>query len=138
MRAAASAGMKGSYPSTFIRRPRARSATMRPTLPRPMTPRVLLHTSTPVNFCRFHLPLLTEATAWGMCRARASISEMVCSPVVTLLPPGVFITTMPFLLAASTSIFSTPTPARPMILSRSAASMTSAVTLVPLRRISPS
>ena len=31
---------------------------------------------------------------------------MVCSPVVTLLPPGVFITTMPRLVAASASIFS--------------------------------
>ena len=32
---------------------------------------------------------------------------MVCSAVVTLFPPGVFMTTMPRLVAASTSILST-------------------------------
>ena len=63
---------------------------------------------------------------------------MACSAVVTLLPPGVFITTMPRRVAASTSMLSTPMPARPMTRSRRAASMTSRVTVVELRTINAS
>ena len=37
----------------------------------------------------------------------------VNSAVVMVLPPGVFITTTPCCVAASTSTLSTPTPARP-------------------------
>ena len=130
--------MNGSKPSTFIFKPAARSATMRPTLPRPMTPMVLLHSSTPTNLLRSHLPPLSEATAWGIWRASAIIKAMVCSPVVTLLPPGVFMTTMPRLVAASASMFSYPTPARPITLRFFAASINSAVILVPLRITQPS
>ena len=63
---------------------------------------------------------------------------MACSAVVTVLPSGVFITTMPRAVAAGMSTLSTPMPARPMTRSFSPASITSAVTLVPLRMISPS
>ena len=49
-----------------------------------------------------------------MCRARAIISAMVCSAALTVLPPGVFMTTMPLRVAAATSMLSTPTPARAM------------------------
>ena len=35
----------------------------------------------------------------------------MCSAVEIVLPPGVFITTMPRRLAAATSMLSTPTPA---------------------------
>ena len=35
---------------------------------------------------------------------------MVCSAVETVLPPGVFITTIPWRVAAGTSMLSTPTP----------------------------
>jgi len=42
--------------------------------------------------------------------------------------PGVFITITPFLVAAGRSILSTPTPARPMTTSLSAAAITSPVT----------
>ena len=48
--------------------------------------------------------------AWATFRDRASISAMVCSAVETVLPPGVFITTMPWRVAAGTSMLSTPTP----------------------------
>jgi hypothetical protein len=57
---------------------------------------------------------------------------------VTALPPGVFITTTPFLVAASRSTLSTPTPARPMARSWPACSSNSAVTLVALRTRSAS
>lgn len=49
-----------------------------------------------------------------------------------------FITRTPFLVAASTSTLSTPVPALPTTCSLSAASSTSAVTLVAERTMSPS
>ena len=36
-----------------------------------------------------------ELAAWGMFRARAIIRDKACSAVVMVLPPGVFMTTMP-------------------------------------------
>ena len=63
---------------------------------------------------------------------------MVSSATATEFPPGVFITTTPFRVAASTSMLSTPTPARPMTFSRPGVSSTSAVTLVELRTASTS
>ena len=42
--------------------------------------------------------------------------EKACSAVEIVLPPGVFITMTPRLVAASMSMLSTPTPARPMTL----------------------
>src|SRR5215470_3416318 len=121
---------------TFMRSPIARSATMAPMLPRPTTPRTLLHTSVPIQRSRGHSPALSEAFACGMLRATASNSESACSAVVTLLPPGVFITTTPRLVAASTSMLSTPMPARPITRRVSARASTSAVTLVRLLTIS--
>src|SRR5436190_18592001 len=52
------------------------------------------------------------------------------SAVETVLPPGVFITTTPCCVAASTSTLSTPTPARPTTRNCGAASITLDVTLV--------
>ena len=58
------------------------------------------------------------------------------SAVVTVLPPGVFITTVPCCVAASMSTLSTPTPARPTTRNLGAASMTLRVTLVSERTTS--
>ena len=85
-----------------------------------------------------HLPAWVEAFACGICRASAIIIAMACSAVVIELPNGVFITTMPRAVAAGMSTLSTPMPARPMTLSRSAAAMMSAVTLVAERMARPS
>ena len=49
---------------------------------------------------------------------------MACSAVVIELPNGVFITMMPFLVAAGMSTLSTPMPARPMTFRLLAAAMT--------------
>jgi hypothetical protein len=106
---------------------------MAPMLPRPITPSVLLQTSVPSNLVRSHLPACSEASACGIQRASDSIRVIVCSAVVTLLPPGVFITTMPFLVAVATSMLSTPMPARPMTRRRPGSRRMSAVTRVPLR-----
>ena len=63
-----------------------------------------------------------------MWRARAIIMATVCSAVEMVLPPGVFMTTMPRRVAAATSILSTPTPARTMARSLPGFSSSLAVT----------
>ena len=73
-----------------------------------------------------------------MWRARAISRVMVCSAVLTVLPPGVFMTTMPLRVAAATSMLSTPTPARTMARSLPGFSSSSAVMVVPLRTMTPS
>ena len=67
-----------------------------------------------MNLFFSHLPARVEASASGICRASASISEMACSAVVIELPNGVFITMMPRAVAAGISTLSTPMPARPI------------------------
>ncbi len=73
-----------------------------------------------------------------MLRLTANIRAIVSSAVAMLLAPGVFMTTTPLIVAALTSMLSTPTPARPTTRSFLPAASTSAVTCVPLRTISPS
>ncbi len=85
-----------------------------------------------------HLPAWVERSAAGTWRARANMSAIACSAVVTELPWGVFITTIPRWVAAATSTLSTPIPARPTTFSRSALAITWAVTLVAERMASPS
>ena len=102
-------------------KPRARCATSWPIRPKPSTPSVFSYSSTPESFERSHLPSISDACARGMLRASASSSAIVCSAAVTTLDSGAFATTMPRLVAAGTSTLSTPTPARPITLSRSAA-----------------
>ncbi len=65
-----------------------------------------------------------------MLRAWASIIAIVCSAAATMFDSGALATMMPRLVAAGTSTLSTPIPARPITFSRSARSITSAVTLV--------
>ena len=118
--------------------PSARSATIEPILPQPMTPSVLPEISTPRNLFFSHLPARVEASASGICRASDSMSVMACSAVVIELPNGVFITMTPRAVAAGISTLSTPMPARPITLSFSARSSILAVTLVAERIASPS
>ena len=67
-----------------------------------------------MNFERFHSFFLRLAFACGMLRASDSIIAIVCSVAARVLPSGALATMIPFRVAASTSILSTPTPARPM------------------------
>src|SRR5579871_697637 len=62
----------------------------------------------------------------------------VCSATATALAPGVFITAIPALVAASRSMLSTPTPARPITRSLSAPRNVSGVTFTAERTISAS
>ena len=63
---------------------------------------------------------------------------IACSAAAIVLPSGELTTTIPLRVAAGTSTLSTPTPARPMILSKLPASMISLVTWVPERIIKAS
>mmetsp|Transcript_1414 Transcript_1414/g.1939 ORF Transcript_1414/g.1939 Transcript_1414/m.1939 type:complete len:212 (-) Transcript_1414:82-717(-) len=128
----------GSNPIVVIPNPRHHLATSLPILPTPMTPRVLPANSLPVYSARSHLPALSEAVACGIFLAKASIWAIASSPVEIVLPPGVFTTRIPLLVAARTSILSTPVPARPMIFKFFPASMISLVTFVPDLTTSPS
>jgi hypothetical protein len=121
-----------------MRRPRPRSATIAPMLPQPITPSVLPVNSTPMKRDFSHLPARVERSAAGISRASANSMAMACSAVVTALPLGVFMTTMPRRVAASTSILSTPMPARPTTLRLSAAAIAASVTLVAERSARPS
>ena len=62
----------------------------------------------------------------------------MCSAAETTFDSGAFATTIPRLVAASTSTLSTPTPARPMTFKLVARAIRSAVTFVAERTIRPS
>ena len=62
----------------------------------------------------------------------------MCSAAEVTVDSGALATTIPRRVAASTSTLSTPTPARPITLSRPARSSTSAVSLVAERMTMPS
>src|SRR4051794_2202074 len=119
-------------------KPRARWATSWPMRPKPSTPSVFSLSSTPLSFDRSQAPPVSDACAWGTLRASASNRAIVCSAAVITLDCGALATTIPRLVAASTSTLSTPTPARPTALSRSARSSRSAVSLVAERMRMPS
>ncbi len=93
-------------------------------------PRVFLKSSMPEKLFRSHWPAFIEAAACGTGRAPQRMWVKVSSAVAMVLPEGVFITTTPRSVAASTSMLSTPTPARPTTWSLGAAAMTSRVILV--------
>ena len=121
-----------------MRNPWARSTTIEPTLPQPITPSVLLVISTPMKRFFSHFPAWVEVSACEICRASASISVIACSAVVIELPNGVFITMMPLAVAAGMSTLSTPMPARPITFRFFACSKIFGVTLVAERIASPS
>mmetsp|Transcript_28774 Transcript_28774/g.54614 ORF Transcript_28774/g.54614 Transcript_28774/m.54614 type:complete len:257 (+) Transcript_28774:969-1739(+) len=136
--AAFSSPRKGSKASTFIFNPRARSQTMPPILPAPITPSVLPVSSVPMNLDFSHLPAWVDWDASGIWRATANIIAIACSAVVIILPKGVFMTITPFLLAASLSILSVPMPARPITLRLTAFLRIVGVTRVAERMARPS
>src|SRR6266513_449292 len=114
----------------------ARRANSLPIRPIPITPSVLLYTSTPSKFFLSHFLPRMLASACGILRATESNSENACSAVETVFPPGALSTTIPRRVAVSTSTLSTPTPARPTTRSFAPAFKIAAVTLVWLRTTS--
>ena len=115
---------------------RARFTTSTPTRPRPKSPKTLPRSSRPSKIFFSHRPACMDSLAWGTERARASISATVCSATLTALPPGVFITSTPRLVAATMSTLSTPIPALPITCKRGAHSNSDASAWTALRIIS--
>ena len=76
------------------------------------------------------MPSFVEQAAGAMFLAIASMSAIVCSDAAIVLPSGEFTTIIPFWVAASRFILSTPTPARPIIFRFLPASITAGVTFV--------
>mmetsp|Transcript_25652 Transcript_25652/g.35259 ORF Transcript_25652/g.35259 Transcript_25652/m.35259 type:complete len:280 (-) Transcript_25652:198-1037(-) len=128
----------GSYPMTSIPIVAAEEATTCPMRPQPTTPSTLPAISTPVKDFRSHLPCLTDISAAGRCLDMEVSRDMANWAVLTVFPPGVFMTIMPCFVAAATSILSTPTPALPTILIFTACFKTSGVTFVADRTTKPS
>ena len=93
---------------------RARRATSRPMRPRPRMPSFLSRSSAPCSDFFSHFPACMVALARGSCRASAIMRPSASSATAMAFAPGVFITTMPRRVAASASMLSTPTPARPI------------------------
>ena len=90
-----------------------------------------------MNFFFSHLPSFTDLSAMEILRAMLKINPMVCSATVTEVDSGEFTTIIPFSVAASRSMLSTPTPALAMICRLSAFLMMSAVNFVRLLTIIP-
>ena len=114
----------------------ARWATSLPMRPRPMTPKVLSASSTPVQRLRSHRPAFRAASAWGTLRAWASSSAMVCSAAERMFDCGALTTMTPRSVAATVSTLSRPMPARPTTTRSVPAARTSAVTSVAERMMS--
>ena len=85
----------GSYATSCIPKASARWATSLPMRPRPMMPSVLSASSTPSHLERSHRPAMSAAWAWGMLRAWASSSAMVCSAAERMLDCGALTTITP-------------------------------------------
>ena len=103
------------------------AATWLPRLPQPMMPSVLPLSSTPSNSFLTHCPCFIVASACGISRARASRSPNVSSATASEVDIGALTTLILCFFAASRSMLSTPTPARPITFSRVLASITEAV-----------
>jgi hypothetical protein len=128
----------GSCASTFIPNAAARVATFPPIRPSPTMPSVFPNSSVPISRLRSQTPSRSCCTADGVRRASESISANVCSVAAIVFAPGVFSTRIPASVAASTSIESTPAPARATTARRGPAASSSRSTRVSERTISPS
>ena len=128
----------GSLTTTCIPKARQRCATSWPTRPAPTRPSVRPRSSAPLKRPRSHSPRRTEASAPGTPRTTESISASVSSAADTVLPAGALSTAMPRSVAASRSILSTPTPARPITFRLWASANMSESTFVALLTIKPS
>jgi hypothetical protein len=121
----------GSAPITTMPIDEARRASARPIRPTPRMPSVFPSSSIP--FAKLFLsqaPPFIEASARGICRARANMSPSASSATDTDDAAGVLSTRTPSASAAATSMLSTPTPPRTTTFSRSPAARWRASILV--------
>ena len=122
---------------TFMPKAAHRRATSPPILPAPIRPSVRPRSSTPLKLDRSHAPVRIDASAAETFRTIDRIKAIVSSAAETVLPAGAFTTATPRSVAASKSMLSTPTPARPMTRRCSACASISPQTLVALRTTRP-
>ena len=118
----ASAGRNGSYPTTFIPRSTAASATSLPIAPRPITPSVLPLISGPANadlpFSTV-LPTLSPSSLIVLHQSIAFVTfldeskrpRITSSFTAFAFAPGVLKTTMPLSAQSATGILFVPAPA---------------------------
>ena len=86
---------------TFMSRPVARRATSRPMRPRPMTPSVLPASCVPTNLLRSQPPALMHGVGRRHVAGQGEQErDGVLGGARRVLPPGVFMTTMPLRVAA--------------------------------------
>ena len=116
----------------------ARRATCMLMRPKPTIPKVLPRNSVPCSDFFSHFPACINSLARPIGRAIANIIAKVCSATAIAFAPGVFMTAMPCRVAASRSMLSTPTPARPITRSLRALASNSAVTSTAERTMSAS
>ena len=93
-------------------------------------PERLLRELDPAPLRALPAALYQRRVAWGMLRASASSSPIVCSAAETMFDSGAFATTIPWRVAASTSTLSTPTPGAADHLQPRPGSISSAVSFV--------
>ena len=110
---------------TLISNAWALLATSAPILPKPSTARVFPRSSAPLSCFLSHKPSRIPVAPRTIARVPHNMWVKVSSAVAMVFPPGVFITMIPFSVAASILILSTPTPARPITLRFLLASITS-------------
>ena len=101
-------------------------------------PSVLPASCTPMNLLRSQACDRRLASAEATFRDSPSSRAKACSAVLTVLPAGVFITTMPCRVAASLSMLSVPTPARTIAFRRWLPARSGGVIFTPLRQMAPS
>mmetsp|Transcript_135 Transcript_135/g.264 ORF Transcript_135/g.264 Transcript_135/m.264 type:complete len:202 (+) Transcript_135:1201-1806(+) len=118
------AEMTGSKPITLQLKPLILALMSWPMLPSPRIPTVLPVSSRPINFFFSHLPARVEMSAGTMCRRAAKAIATTSSATALALAPGVFITSIPFFLAALMSMVLNPAPALTIILSLGSWSIT--------------
>ena len=123
----ASAGVYGSYTTTFTSKPESFFATSRPMWPKPTSPTVLPcssgTTSLLVNVF-LHSPFLIAKWALAIFLHSASIIPTAKSETAWALRPCTLNTRIPRLVASSTLTFSSPALETPTILSFGMASIT--------------
>ena len=85
-------------------------------LPNPIRPSLFPPISDPLNCFFAHSPFRSVRSAVAICLVEAIRCPMVNSTTLRVDAPGVLHTVMPFFVASTMSILSTPTPALPMNL----------------------
>ena len=104
-----------------------------PIFPSPTIPRYFPESSVPISSFFNHFPFRISLSALGISLASESINPKTSSATAFIAPSTAFMTLIPFVFAASTSMLSSPTPTRAIILHLFVLSIISFVIFVLLR-----